>query len=159
MGLSSFEETSNPSFYCSSSIDRSLTKRLIDCSNNPSKISSSCFAHTPEWADGLDIWTSSHISTTKPENSRRQLDFHRDLGIYLPRHEKPNSAPISLKTIHHHSTVPITQLPPERLRILIRREKDLLLQNDLPNCPIILDHQPSPPTNSLRLCSLFLFFL
>lgn len=163
MGLSAFEENSNPSFYCSSSIDRSLTKRLIDCSNNPLKISSSCFAHSPEWADGLDIWSSSQTSTTKPENSRRQFDFHRDLGLYLPRHEKPNSAPISSKNLHHHSTPTITQLPPERLRILIRREKDFLLQNDLSNPPVIIDHQPPlslppPPTNSLRLCSSFFFF-
>lgn len=164
MGLSAFEETSSPSPYCCPSIDRSLTKRLIECSNNPSKVNSSCFAHTPEWVDGLDIWSSSQISSTKTDVPRRQLDFHRDIGLYLPRHEKPNSAPISTKNLHHHhhhhSTAAITHLPPERLRILIRKEKDLLLQNDPPKPPVLINH-PSPslqtppplpvaPTNTTR---------
>ena len=159
MGLSAFEENSNPSPYCCPSIEGSLTKRLIECSNNPSKVFSSYFAHTPEWADGLDIWSSSsQITPMKPDAPRRHLDFHHDLGLYLPRHEKPNSAPISTKNPHHHHhhpTPPITQLPPERLRILIRKEKDLLLQNDPPNPPVLIDHQslslpPPPPANTVR---------
>jgi len=154
MGLSAFEECSAPPPYCCPSIDRSLTTRLIESSNIPSK-SSSRFAHTPEWADGIDIWSSSQICTTKTEISRRHFDFHRDLGLYLPRHEKPNSAPTSLKTLNINSRITTNNFPPERIRQLLRKEKELLSQNDLSNQKVIIDNQPPPPpvpTNTFRQC-------
>lgn len=156
MGLSTFEECSTPPPYCSPSIDRSLTSRLIESSNIPSKTSSR-FTHTPEWADGLDLWSSSQLSTTKNELSRRHFDFHNDLGLYLPRHEKPNSAPISLKNLQINSKITTNNLPPERIRQLLKKEKDLLLQNDLSNQQLIIDDQlppqmPSVPANTFRQC-------
>jgi hypothetical protein len=152
MGLSEFEEYSAPPPYCCPSIDRSLTTRLIESSNIPSK-SSSHFAHTPEWADGIDIWSSQNC-TTKNEISRRHFDFHRDLGLYLPRHEKPNSAPTSLKNLHINSRIPTNNFTPERIRQLLRKEKELLSQNDLSNQQVITDNQSSPPvpTNTFRQC-------
>jgi len=153
MGLSAFEECSNPSTYCCASIDRQLTTSLIEASNIPSKCSFR-FAHTPEWADGLDTWSSSQISTTKNELSRRHFDFHRDLGLYLPRHEKPNSAPTSLKALQINSKLTTNNFTPERIRQLLRKEKDLLSQNDLPNQKITINNQTPPPvpTNTFRQC-------
>ncbi|CAF3007761.1 unnamed protein product [Rotaria socialis] len=96
MDLSKFEECSYSSHYCCLSIDRSLTTRLIESSNSSLKYSS-CFAHRPEWVVGLDRWSSTQINNTKNNLSRRHLDFHNDIGLYLSWHEKINSAPISLK--------------------------------------------------------------
>ncbi len=152
MGLSSFDHYSTPTPYCSPSIDRSITTRLIESSNIPPK-SSSRFAHTPEWADGLDNWSSSQVCTTKS----RQFDFHRDLGLYLPRHEKPNSAPMSLKNIQLSSKLTRNHFPPERIQQLIKKEKDLLVQNDLSNQKLPIDNHPTILTNTFRQC-LFAFF-
>jgi hypothetical protein len=153
MGLSAFEEHSDPPPYCSPSADRSLTTRLLESSNIPSKCSSR-FAHTPEWADGIDIWSSSQISTTKNEISRHHFDFHRDLGLYLPRHEKPNSAPTTLKALQINSKITTNHFPPQRIRQLLNKEKDLLLQNDLPYQQVTIANPPLPsvPTNTLRQC-------
>jgi hypothetical protein len=161
MGLSAFEDCSTSPPYCSPSIDRSLTTRLIELSNSPSKCLTSQFAHTPEWADGLDNWSSSQISTSKPEISRRHLDFHRELGLYLPRHEKPNSAPTSLKGLQINSKITTNHFTPERIRHLIRKEKELLKQNDLTNQKLIIEQsQPPPvPANTFRQCLLFLLFI
>jgi len=153
MGLRAFEECSAPPPYCCPSIDRSLTTCLIESSNIPSK-SSSHFAHTPEWADGIDIWSSQNC-TTKNEISRRHFDFHRDIGLYLPRHEKPNSAPTSLKNLQINSRIPTNNFTPERIRQLLRKEKELLSQNDLSNQQVIMDNQsssPPVPTNTFRQC-------
>jgi hypothetical protein len=163
MGLSSFDYYSNLSTYCSPSIDRSITNRLIESSNIPPKLSSR-FAHTPEWADGLDSWSSSQISTIKPEFTRRHFDFHRDLGLYLPRHEKPNSAPISLKNLQINSKLNRNHFPPERIQQLLKREKDLLVQNDLLNQKLSIDNHSSlpittVPSNTLRQCLLFYSFI
>ena len=163
MGLSNFEEHSSRSSYCSSStLDRSLTLSLLDSSECPLR-SSSRFAHTPDWAEGLDLWSLSSPSTrptNKQDLSRRMMDFHRELGLYLPRHEKPSSAPISLKT-----NIPIQSakgannpFTPERLRHLLRKEKDLLLQTDLANQHLLFESSlppppPAAPANSLRQCS------
>lgn len=147
MGLSMFEERT--SSYCSSStMDRTLTISLIESSECPLR-SSSRFAHTPEWADGLDFWSLS--STSKPDapSSRRSMDFQRELGLYLPRHEKPSSAPISLKTIPFNSKLPINHFTPERLRLLLRKEKDLL-ETSLP--------PPPPPMNTHRQCAFVILF-
>lgn len=161
MGLSAFEECSTSPPYCSPSIDRSLTTRLIESSNIPSKISSR-FAHTPEWADGLDVWPLSHLNTTKTDISRRHFDFHNDLGLFLPRHEKPNSAPTSFKNLQINSKMTTNNLPPERIRQLLKKEKDLLSQNDLSNRPLITDDPPllslvpplppPVPANTFRQC-------
>lgn len=151
MGLSAFEDSSSMSPYCCSSIDRSLTNRLIETSNIPLK-SSYRFCHTPEWADGLDLWSSVGIcSTIKNDINRRQFDFHCDLGLFLPRHEKPSSAPTSFKNLQSNPKLSTNHLPPERIRILLKKEKDLLLQNDLINQSVISTNLPPPvPLNTLR---------
>ena len=148
MGLAMFDERT--SSYCSSStMDRTLTISLIESSECPLR-SSSRFAHTPEWADGLDVWSLS--STMKTDSSsRRLMDFQRELGLYLPRHEKPSSAPISLKTIPFNSKLPTNHFTPERLRLLFRKEKDLL-ETSLPPPP----PPPPPPMNTHRQCAFFI---
>lgn len=128
MGLSAFDDYSSSS-YCCSTMDQSLTKRLLELSSAPSQ-SSSRFAHTPDWADGLDTWAFTQYSMTKLDLSRRHLDFHDDIGLYLPRSEKPKSAPTCLKTLPINPKVTQTTLPPERIRHLLRKEKDLLYQSD-----------------------------
>ncbi|CAF2130792.1 unnamed protein product [Rotaria magnacalcarata] len=102
MGLSKFEGCSYSSHYCCLSIDRSLTTRSIESSNSPLKYSSR-FARRPEWVEGLDRWSSTEINNKKNDLSRRHLNFHNDIGLYLPRHEKPNSAPISVKGLQIQS--------------------------------------------------------
>ncbi|CAF1187882.1 unnamed protein product [Rotaria sp. Silwood1] len=150
MGLSEFEECSSSVRYCCPSIDRSLTKHLIELSNSPFK-SFSRFSHRPEWADGLDIWSSIENSNTKNDLSRRHLDFHNDIGLYLPRHEKPNSAPISLKGLHLNSKITNNNFTPERIRQLLKKEKDLLIENNLSNQQFIIEHPiPPVPTNTFR---------
>jgi hypothetical protein len=91
------------------------------------------------------------VCTTKNEISRRYFDFHRDLGLYLPRHEKPNSAPTTLKGLQINSKIITNHFPPERIRQLLRKEKDLLLQNDLSNQQVTIDNPPVP-TNPVRQC-------
>ena len=154
MGLSSFDKYSSCSSYCSTLNSQSLTKRLIELSNTPSR-SSLRFAHTPEWADGLETWNYSQNSTIKTDLSRRNLDFHDDIGLYLPRCEKPKSAPICLKNLHINSKVPPNNVPPERIRHLLKREKDLLSQNEPPSDEIL----PKVPTNTYRSCKSFHFFV
>ncbi len=145
MGLSVFEKCSSSPGYCSPSIDRSLTTRLIELSNSPSK-SSSRFSHTPDWADGLDIWSSSQCSNSKIDLSRRNLDFHSDIGLYVPRYEKPKSAPTSLKTVQINPKTKIN-LPPERIRHLLKKEKDLLSDQQSS-----INIQTQVPTNTFRSC-------
>ncbi|UJR24084.1 hypothetical protein I4U23_027052 [Adineta vaga] len=126
--------------------NQSLTKRLIDLSNTPSR-SSLRFAHTPEWADGLDSWTFAQNLTIKSDLSRRNFDFHDEIGMYLPRYEKPKSAPNCLKNLQMNSKITQNNLPPERIQHLLKREKDLLLQIDLSDqteIPIKV------PTNTFR---------
>jgi hypothetical protein len=161
MGLSAFEECSTSPPYCSPSADRSLTTCLIELSNNPLKCATARFAHTPEWADGLDMWSSSQISTTKPDVARRHFDFHCDLGLYLPRHEKPNSAPTSLKGLQMHSKIPTNNFTPLRIRQLLRRQKDLLTQPDSINQKLLIEQSTPPPNpaNTLRQCSLLVLFI
>ncbi len=145
MGLSVFDECSSTPRYCSPSIDRSLTTRLIELSNSPSK-SCSRFSHTPDWADGLDIWSSSQCSITKIDLSRRNLDFHSDIGLYVPRYEKAKSAPTSLKTVQINSKTKLN-LPPERIRHLLKKEKDLLSDHQSS-----IDIPTQVPTNTFRSC-------
>ncbi|CAF2699070.1 unnamed protein product [Rotaria sp. Silwood2] len=150
MGLSEFEECSSSVRYCCPSIDRSLTRHLIELSNSPFK-SFSRFSHRPEWADGLDIWSSIENSNTKNDLSRRHLDFHNDIGLYLPRHEKPNSAPISLKGLHLNSKITNNHFTPERIRQLLKKEKDLLIENNLSDQKFIIENPiPPVPTNTFR---------
>ncbi|CAF3340134.1 unnamed protein product [Rotaria socialis] len=150
MGLSEFEECSSRSGYCCPSVDRSLTTRLIEVSNSPFKYCSR-FAHRPEWVDGLDRWTSVENSNTKDDLTRRHLDFHNDIGLYLPRHEKPNSAPISLKGFHANAKLTTNNFTPERIRQLLRKEKDLLTENSWSNQKsLIEDQMPPVPTNTFR---------
>ena len=130
MGLSQFEECSSPPRYCSPSIDRSLTKRLIELSTSPSKISSR-FAHTAEWVEGLNQWAPTDISTSKNYFSPRHLHFHAEIGLYLPRYEKPNSAPTSFKTLPMNSKMTTMNLAPERIQQLLRKEKELLVELNL----------------------------
>lgn len=152
MGLSEFEECSCSSLYCSPSIDRSLTTRLIELSNNPFKCSS-CFAHRPEWVDGLDRWSPTEISNTKNDLSRRHLDFHNDIGLYLPRHEKPNSAPITSKGLQISSKIRTNNFTPDRIRQLLNKEKDLLLEHNLSDeQSMIEDQSPPVPSNTFRQC-------
>ncbi|CAF1347529.1 unnamed protein product [Adineta steineri] len=149
MGLSAFEDSSSSHSYCSQSLNQSLTKRLIELSNIPSK-SSSRFAHTPDWADGLDIWSSAQNSSTKTDLTRRNLDFHHDIGIYLPRYEKPKSAPICLKNLQINPKILKNNLPPERIRHLLKKEKDLLSENDWSDQPIVIDIPSQVPANTFR---------
>lgn len=158
MGLSVFENALSSPPYCSPSIDRSLTTRLIELSNSPSK-SSSRFAHTPDWADGLDIWSSSQTSTTKTDLSRRNLEFHHDIGLYLPRYEKPRSAPIGLKNLQINPKVTKNNLPPERIRHLLKREKDLLSPTDVSDQQSTIDIPPQVPTNTFRSGTSKFFYL
>lgn len=152
MGLSDFEECSSPVRYCCPSIDRSLTTHLIELSHLPLK-SSFRFAHRPEWADSLDRWSSNENSNHKNDLSRRYLEFHNDIGIYLPRHEKPNSAPISSKGLQFNSKLPTNHFTPQRIRQLLNKEKDLLIENNLSESQLNHEKQiPPVPTNTFRQC-------
>ncbi|CAF1304697.1 unnamed protein product [Rotaria sordida] len=151
MGLSEFEECSYNGRYCCPSIDRSLTRDLIELSNSPFK-SYSHFAHRAEWADGIDIWSSMENSNRKNDFYRRHVDFHSDIGLYLPRHEKPNSAPISLKGLQLNSKITTNKnLTPERIQQLLKKEKDLLTENNLSNKQFFMENPlPPVPTNTFR---------
>jgi hypothetical protein len=105
-------------------VDRELTDYLVQLSESALD-RSSCFAHTSDWNDGLDLWSSAS-TPNRTEPQRRHLDFHPDLGLYLPRYEKANSAPTTLKTIENHSKSKANRLTPDRIRLLCRKEKDFL---------------------------------
>lgn len=159
MGLSEFEECLSQSGYCGSSFDRSLTTRLLEVSNIPLKFSSH-FAHRPEWADSLDKWSSNECSSTKNDLSRRHLDFHNDIGLYLPRYEKPNSAPISSKGFQTNSKLPTNNFTPERIRHLLKKEKDLLTENSWSNQIAFIENQiPPVPANTFRQCLYSIFLI
>jgi hypothetical protein len=112
--------------YCSLSSDRSLTKRLIEISDCPSKCLHR-FSHTPEWVDGLDIWSLS----TRFKKCQRYGDFIQDIGLHLPRDEKTNSRITSSKNDIISSKLLTNNYFPSRLRQLFEKEKDLLSENDL----------------------------
>ena len=105
-------------------VDRELTDYLVQLSESALD-RSSCFAHTSDWNDGLDLWSSAS-TPNRTEPQRRHLDFHPELGLYLPRYEKANSAPTTLKTIESQSKSKATRLTPDRIRLLCRKEKDFL---------------------------------
>ena len=115
--------------YCSLSNDRLLTNNLISSSNN----SLECFhrfVHTPEWANGLDIWSSSSSSLIKKNDlSKRIIDFHEDIGIYFPRFDKDHST--SIKIDSNSPKLTRNNLLPERLKQLFNKQKVLLKEIDL----------------------------
>jgi hypothetical protein len=78
--------------YCSLLNDRSLTKLLIENSNNSPSKCFHRFFNTSEWVDDLDIWPLTH-TIKKTDISRRNLDFHEDVGLYLPRYDKLDLIP------------------------------------------------------------------
>lgn len=55
----------------------------------------------------------------KKESMRCHYEFHCDLGLYLPRHEKPLSAPLTTKYLSNCSTTKVLtkDFKPERIRI------------------------------------------
>ena len=113
--------------YCSLSNDRSLTNNLIESSTKSSK----CFhrfVNTPEWADGLDIWSSS-LSIKKADLSKRNIDFHEDIGIYFPRFDKDHST--SIKNDFNSPKLTTNNSLPERLKQLVNKQKLLLKEIDL----------------------------
>lgn len=134
MGLSLFDQCSTieENLSCSLSNDRSLTECLIHSSNDPLRCSYS-FSHSSLWVDGIDPWTLTSFNEKKDSSRSRSypLEFHSDLGLYLPRHEKPCSAPISTSKYHSSQSKGVNHVfQPERIRLLMKKEKDLLEQSD-----------------------------
>lgn len=153
--------------FCSTVMDRSLTDKLIESSLSPLKYPSN-FAHNSDWTEGLDFWSLSSPNkkelSTKDGTHRRTIDFHADIGLYLPRQEKPSSAPTSTKFNQIHHKIPSNRLTPERIRLLMRREKDLLLNvssssGELRSSQVDLSSEmhrsslmPVAPSNTFRQC-------
>ncbi|CAF4142869.1 unnamed protein product [Rotaria sordida] len=113
--------------YCSTSNNRSLTKCLIESSNNSSQYFHR-FVNISEWSDGLDLWSLSETIRKNPI-SQHSLDFHHDIGLYLPRYERDNIPEISLENELIYSKRIINNYLPERLRKLFKKEKNLLIED------------------------------
>jgi hypothetical protein len=131
--------------HCSLSNDRSLTKHLIEISD----CSSTCFhrfVHKPDWADGVDIWSSDEI-----RRKTKHLDFDEQIGIYLPKFEKENSQPTEMKNDLICSKVNSNNLFPERLRQLFKKQNELLKENDL-NISLSDDRLSNQSDNSNQQC-------
>ncbi|CAF1281731.1 unnamed protein product [Rotaria sp. Silwood1] len=113
--------------YCSPWNDRSLTQCLIECSNNRSK-GFHHFVNKSQWIDGLDIWSSSNIIRN---NSiyEHNIDFHRDIGLYLPRCGKNNIQETFFDNDSIYSKKITSDFFPERLKKLFNKEKDLLIND------------------------------
>lgn len=106
--------------YCSLSNDRLLTKILIENSNNISL--SKCFhdfVNKCEWIDGLDIWSSS--LNNKNEILKRNLDFDKDIGLYLPRYYQFNSTTLNKNNFNNSKRINKDKIS-QRLQKLIQRE-------------------------------------
>ncbi|CAF4814451.1 unnamed protein product [Rotaria sp. Silwood1] len=117
---------------CSLSNDQSLTKRLIESSNK----SSECFhrfVNISEWSDGLDHWSLSEIIRKSHLYQQDYLDFHRDLGLYLPRYEKDKLQERSIENDLFYSKRRRNDFLPERLRKLFKKEKKLLIEENQSN--------------------------
>ncbi|CAF2361672.1 unnamed protein product [Rotaria sp. Silwood2] len=117
--------------YCSPWNDRSLTKCLIECSNNRSK----CFhrfVNKSQWIDNLDIWSSSNIIRNNSIYDHN-IDFHQDIGLYLPRCEKNNIQETFFDNDSIYSKNITNDFFPERLKKLFNKEKDLLIDDKSSN--------------------------
>ncbi|CAF3309419.1 unnamed protein product [Rotaria socialis] len=113
--------------FCSSSNDQLLTKRLIESSNHPLQ----CFhrfVNKSEWTNGLDVWSPSE-TLRKNHCNQRYLDFHHDIGLYLPRYENDNLQETSIENdLNYLRGIEKITLP-KRLRTLMDKEKNLLKEN------------------------------
>jgi len=151
-------KSSNEDFHlnCSSksSNDRLLTTSLLELSDIPFK-SSKQFSHCPHWAEGIDLWSLSSLRRDiqkENDSSRCQYEFHCDLGLYLPRHEKPVSAPLTTKYLSNCSKTKVLtkDFQPERIRILLKKEKDFLQSTNFNSNEDKRRSSPSVPMNTNR---------
>ncbi|CAF1000878.1 unnamed protein product [Rotaria sp. Silwood1] len=117
---------------CSLSNDQSLTKRLIESSNKSSEYFHR-FVNISEWSDGLDHWSLSEIIRKSHLYQQDYLDFHCDVGLYLPRYEKDKLQEKSLENDLFYSKRRRNDFLPERLRKLFKKEKKLLIEENQSN--------------------------
>ncbi|KAG0416542.1 hypothetical protein DMUE_6437, partial [Dictyocoela muelleri] len=114
---------------CCSSLDRLLTKTLIEICDCPSN-NFRHFSNRSEWIDGLDYW-SLEENIFKSDFCQNSLYFHEDLRLYFPRDEQVILSPIDLIS---SKVCRIVDHLPKRLQNLIDQQKDFYFENV--NCSI-----------------------
>jgi hypothetical protein len=134
--------------YCSTGNNRSLTKYLIEASKKSSSSKSfHNFMNKSQWIDGLDIWSLNDINHIL----KSDLEFHQDIGIYLPKLDKTN-------LITKSNLICLNEINERFKEVFEKEEKEEKEEKDLNNSSMDENFSKSEENQTIKCLFLFIYF-